>query len=94
MRVHVVWGLGRPQLGLETAGAACWMTILQNVSAPTDRNFVFARPHVLNAARVMQNWFFMVALILWPGVVANWLAGGNGKIEKKWGPKTLRSIVT
>jgi len=30
----------------------------------------------------MENWFFMVALIRWPGL-ANWLAGGNGKIEKK-----------
>jgi hypothetical protein len=35
---------------------------------------------------VVENWFFMVALILWLGL-ANWLAGGNGKIEKKWGPK-------
>jgi hypothetical protein len=45
-----------------------------------DSNFVFARPPVLNAARVVENWFFMVALIPWPGL-ANWLAGGNGKIE-------------
>ena len=31
MRVHLVWGLRRPQLGLETAAAAryCRMTILQ-----------------------------------------------------------------
>jgi hypothetical protein len=34
MRAHLVWGLGRPQLGLEAAAATryCRMTILQNVS--------------------------------------------------------------
>jgi len=32
----------------------------------------------------MENWFFMVALILW-SISANWLSGGNSKIEKKWG---------
>jgi hypothetical protein len=31
----------------------------------------------------MENWFFMVALIPWPGL-ANLLSGGNGKIDKKW----------
>ena len=47
---------------------------------------------VLNAARVMENWFFMVALILWPPGLAKWRAGDNGKIKKKWGTKSLRLI--
>ena len=98
MRVHLVWGPGWPQLGLETAAAAryCRMTILQNVSVVKSRGVSATssgevnhwggasfRPHVPNAARVVENWFFMVALIPWPGL-ANWLAGGNAKIEKKW----------
>ena len=61
MRVHLVWGLRRPQLGLETAAAAryCRMTILQMcvLVIPTRS---FAHPQVLNVARVMENWFFMV----------------------------------
>jgi hypothetical protein len=91
MRVHLAWGLRRPQLGLETAAAArnCRMTILQmcvlaRLVIPTDRNLAFCAPACTERCAGDGELVFHGALILWPGS-ANWLAGDNGKIEKKWG---------
>jgi len=53
----------------------------------TDRKLVFAPPGVLNAARVRENCFFIVALTshrFWP-ILASGLMGVKPRIENNWG---------
>ena len=57
---------------------------MSHANNDTDKNLLSAHPPVLSAARVRENCFFMVALVLhrFSLCLANLLAGVNRRIEQ------------